>query len=86
MRPTNIELHIEELVLHGFAPGDRYHLGDAVEQELTRVLAERGLPPSLNVNIETAHVNGGEFHVAPESNAQTVGAQVAQAVYGGMTR
>ena len=25
--PPNIELHIEELVLHGFQPGDRQRIG-----------------------------------------------------------
>ncbi len=84
--PQSIELHIEELVLRGFAPGDRYPIGDAVEHELTRLFAEHGVPPSLIVNIESEHIDAGDFHVAPESKAQTVGAQVAQAVYGGLTR
>ena len=30
MKPQNVELHIEELVLHGFAPGDRHRIGEAV--------------------------------------------------------
>ena len=42
-----IELHIEELVLHGFAPADRYRIGDTVQRELTRLLAEQGMPASL---------------------------------------
>jgi hypothetical protein len=29
MMPRSIELHIEELVLRGFAPGDRYWIGEA---------------------------------------------------------
>ena len=48
MRPGWIELHIEELVLHGFAPGDRHPIGDAVEHELIRLFAEQGLPSLLN--------------------------------------
>lgn len=31
-----IEIHIEALVPHGFSSGDRYAIGDAVEQDLTR--------------------------------------------------
>ena len=34
-------------MLHGFAPGDRYRIGDAVERELARLFAEQGVPPSL---------------------------------------
>ena len=43
----NIELHIEELVLHGFEPGDRHRIGEAIERELARLFAEQGTPPSL---------------------------------------
>ena len=41
MESANLNLHIEELVLHGFAPGDRYRIGEAVQQELTRLFAEQ---------------------------------------------
>jgi hypothetical protein len=59
MMPRSIELHIEELVLRGFAPGDRYWIGEAVEQELTRLLADRGVPESLARGGEIASVDGG---------------------------
>ena len=45
--PMNIELEIDELVLHGVAPTDRVAVGEAVQHELTRLLTERGVPPSL---------------------------------------
>jgi len=84
MMPKNVELHIEELVLRGFAPGDRYRIGEAVERELTRLLADRGVPQSLAEVGEIASVDGGAFEVAPGSRAEAVGAQVAKAVYGGL--
>ena len=84
MTQKNIELHIEELVLHGFAHGDRYRIGEAVERELTRLLADRGVPQSLERGGEIASVDGGAFEVAQGSRAQVVGAQVAKAVYGGL--
>jgi hypothetical protein len=86
MTPKNIELHIEELVLHGLPPGDRYRIGEAVEQELSRLLADRGVPHSLVMGGEIASVDGGAFEVAPGSRADVVGAQVAKAVYGGLRR
>jgi hypothetical protein len=85
MRPANIELHIEELVLHGFAPGDRYHIGEAVELELQRLFAERGAPQSLTHGAEMERLDGGSFGVAAGSRGDVIGAQVAQAVYGGLT-
>jgi len=84
MKPKNIELNIEELVLHGFTPGDRHRIGEAVERELTRLLADRGVPQSLAQGGEVASVDGGAFEVAPGSRAEVVGAQVAKAVYGGL--
>jgi len=86
MMTKNIELHIEELVLRGFAPGDRYRIGEAVEHELTRLLADRGVPQSLTDGGEIASVDGGAFEVAPGARAEVVRAQVAKAVYGGLGR
>ncbi|MGA9998446.1 MAG: hypothetical protein WBP93_23735 [Pyrinomonadaceae bacterium] len=90
MRGPRIELHIEELVLHGFERGDRYAVADAIERELSRLLAEQfteqGIPSSLTQNSESAHLDAGAFHVAPRSKADHIGAQVAQAVHGGLTK
>ena len=86
MKPKNIELNIDELVLHGFAPGDRYSIGEAVERELTRLLADQSVPQSLERGGEIANMDGGAFEVAQGSRAQVVGVQVAKAVYGGLRK
>ncbi len=82
---ANIQLQIEELVLHGFAPGDRYRIGEAVERELARLFAEQGVPSSLLASLEVASLDGGAFQVAPGARADAIGAQVAQSVYGGVS-
>ena len=46
MKPRAIEVHIEELVLHGFDPGERWRVADTLENQLRGLLAERGLPPA----------------------------------------
>jgi hypothetical protein len=79
-------VHIEELLLHGFAPGDCYRIGEAVERELTRLFAEPGVPPSLTQGREVARLDGGSFEAASASKPDTIGAQVARAVYGGLSR
>jgi hypothetical protein len=43
--PARIILHVERLVLHGIDPRDRAAIGAAVRQELSRLLAEQGVPP-----------------------------------------
>ena len=84
MKPMNLELYIEELVLHGFAPSDRYLISATVERELGRLLAEQGVPPSLVKGGEVAYLDGRAFDVAPDSKGEAIGAQVAQAVYEGL--
>lgn len=90
MRGPNVEFHIEELVLDGFARADRYAIADAFERELSRLLAEQftaqGTPPALADNAEYAQLDAGAFHVAPNSKPNSVGAQIAHAVHGELTK
>jgi hypothetical protein len=80
-----IEIQIEELVLHGFAPGDRLSIGEAVQRELTRLIVEQGLA-SLNHDVEIARVNGGAFDMKPGARSETTGAQIAQNIYRGLSQ
>lgn len=86
MKPKSIELHIEELVLEGFEQVDRHRIAEAVEQELTRLFTERGIPPSLAYGKEINRLDGGAFHIAPDSGPETIGTRVAQAVYRGLRK
>jgi hypothetical protein len=80
-KPSTIELHIEELVLHGFVPSDRYRIGDAVERELAHLLIEKREMMSWSANSEVERVDGGAFYMATGAHADTLGAQVAQSVF-----
>lgn len=84
-RPS-IELRIEELVLHGFSPGDRFRISAAVERELGRLLAERGVPGRLTDGRYLECLDGGTFDIAPAANAETIGAQTAHTIYGRFAR
>jgi len=79
--PAAVELHIEELVLTGFAPGDRYPIGDAVERELARLLADRGVPGVDGASIALDKVDAGKFKVAQGARPQAIGGQIAEKVY-----
>jgi len=81
-----LELHIGELVLEGFPHLDQAELGAVVQQELARLLAERGLPTGLACGGEVPSLDGGEFQVKQGSQAPEIGVQIAQAVYGGLAR
>jgi hypothetical protein len=90
VKQPNIRLHIEELVLHSFAPNDRYAIADAVERELSRLLAAdlttAEIPPSLADSSGRPRVDAGNFPVAPGAKAGSIGNQIAQAVHGGITK
>ena len=76
----DIVIEIDELVLHGFPPGDRYRIGEAVQAELTRILGERGLPGAWTAG-EATRLDGGAFNVASGMPTLAIGTGVAEAVY-----
>lgn len=83
----SIALHIEELTLHGFPAGAaRYDIGAAIERELARLLAEHGLPGDMGQDLATVGINVGSFEIAPGSRPETIGRQIAEAVYRGLRR
>jgi len=84
--PQLLEVNIEELVLHGFAPGDRDRIGMVVERELMRLFAEREVPSSMVQGGTIERVDGGQFHLATDAKTNTIGLHVAQAVYGGLSQ
>ena len=86
MKQASIELHIEELVLDGFASGDRYRIGDALESELARLFAEQGVPASLTESAPLEQLSGPDFRVARNSSSKGIGSDAAQAVYRGLGR
>ena len=86
MTQPNIEVDIEELVLHGFPPGDRHRIGEALERELGRLLAERGATSELASGGEVAGLDGGTFSVEQGARPEAIGAQIAHAVFRGLGR
>ena len=90
-RPTlnaqhSIELHIEELVLDGFAPGDRHTIGDALERDLARLMGEEGIPHSLRSQNTIDEIQGATFKATQNARPTAIGRQIAQAVYQGFSR
>jgi hypothetical protein len=89
-RQREIELNIDELVLHGFPPGERYAIADAVEQTLSQLLTEQianeGIPDSLANNSRRAHVDGGSFNVETGAKSGAIGGQIAQNIHQGLTK
>lgn len=75
----SIELYIEELVLHGFDPRDRHAIADAVQQELARIVADRGLD-SLRQSAEVPRLDAGAIDLTTTRGA-AAGAPIAEALH-----
>ncbi len=75
----NVELHIEELVLHGFDPRDRHAIADAVQQELTRLVAEQGLS-AVQEPAEVPRLDGGTIELNATRGSGS-GVPIARAVH-----
>lgn len=82
MRKPDVELHIESLVLHGVAPGDRAAVARALRGELARLVAEGGVPPSLLAADGLARVDAGSFAVPAQASPTALGTGAARAVLG----
>lgn len=85
LTPHAIELHINELVLDGFRSADRQAIANALQCELVRLLQQQGIPGSMTRDSDHSGFDAGRLDAAPGSRPETVGAQVAQAVYRGIT-
>jgi hypothetical protein len=76
-----VEIHIEELVLHGFGSGDRRRIANAVQQELVRLMTAQTLPASRENQLSLDRIQGGTFRVSPGSKPHAIGSQIARAVH-----
>ena len=81
----NLELHIDELVLHGFSPADRHRIADAVRAELERRLAGPGAAERLGslagpADVPIERLDAGSLQIAAPAHPAAVGTQVGGAL------
>ena len=79
----DIEIHIDELVLHGFANDDLDGIKKAVESELARLIKEQGLPDSLSSPKSYHRIDAGGFTMPKGTKAGIVGNDIAGSVFSG---
>lgn len=86
LSPCSINLHIEELVLDGFARSDRYRIAEGVQRELARLASRSGTLRSLGTPLTVEQVAGGTFTVKADSSPKQTASQIARAIYQGLQR
>jgi hypothetical protein len=79
-----IDLHIEELVLHGFPSRDRHRIADAMRLELTRLLTVDAGHGQAARSLTRVRIDGGSFAVKAGATPQAAGREVARAVFRGL--
>lgn len=82
-RPS-VELHIEELVLHGFAPVQRQQVEEGVQRELTRQLQQWDPAALPSPNRQFESLNAGSFRLSL-GQADAFGCQIARSIYAATT-
>ena len=83
--PHDIELYIDELILHGFSVHDRYAIAEAVQIELTRRFTEQGVPTSFTQQIDIPSLRTKSFNFQQHTSDVTLGNSIADSVYKGFT-
>lgn len=77
----DLNLHIDELILHGFEHLDRAELGAAVQHSLTRLFNDKGLPSSISRGGQVNRLDGGSISMSENAGVSTAGKQIAQSIY-----
>ena len=77
-----IELVIDELVLHGFDPRHRHAIGDAVQAELTRLMAGHASGGERHQPMVLDEVDAGAMAAAPGRSGGDLGRDIARAIAG----
>ncbi len=82
-----INLHIDQLALEGvdIAPGQGHVLQASVIRELTRRIAEGGVSSGLSAGHAQSRLNTDSIQLS-NNNPTQIGQQIAQSVYGGISR
>lgn len=87
----NVELHIEELLLEGFAPHERHLVAAALEQHLALLLAQQfsdgaGTPALFARGAHVARIDAGTFQMPAGTRPERAGEQIALAVHKGISK
>lgn len=77
----NFEVTIDELVLTGFSLADRFHIADAMECELARLLTEKGIAGLDGNSVAVEGLDAGTFKVTGGTRAHGIGREAAQLLH-----
>jgi hypothetical protein len=81
-----LEVHIEEVVLHGFAGADRRRVGDALQAELERQFAAQELPSFGDKGVCIARLSCTAFASTAGATSDRIGTGLAHSLHRGLSQ
>jgi len=81
-----LTVHIDTLVLQGFPLAQAHAIARSLERELARLLARGERPFAPAGAAYLPRLDGGQISLASDAGPRAVGARLARAVYGGLSR
>ena len=82
--PAEVEIHIDELVLHGFDPRQGNTMGEVLARELHRLFSRKG--PGNLPNKDAVEVLDGGTVEWNGRTAGSIGARVGESIYRALVR
>lgn len=77
-----VEIRIEQLSINGVAVTSRRQLAKALEQELSRLFGEQGVPEALKLDVHRRRVQSADLPLSARPGADaSVGRGLARRVY-----
>jgi hypothetical protein len=84
--PPTLNVHIQDLVLHGFGSIDHHRIGEAMEHELARLFLAQGVPRSLASSIAVDLLDAGVLKIGSAAAPEPIGIQLARAIHETLSR
>ena len=82
----DIEVRIEELILHGFPSEVKTSIVEAAKLELERLLEDKGEPVQLTRDISVENLYIESLDIGDNKKPENIGAQIARILYGGLNK
>lgn len=83
MKP-NIDLQIDELILRDLPYRNRQRIAAALKCELTRLITEQGLPPTLAQGGNIPQIDIRNLSIPTHAKPNVIGVEIARQVYGNL--
>lgn len=84
MNGARVRLQIDQLALHGFAPGDDAAIAAALQDHLGALLWTEEIPALLRQGGHTTTLSGGDIGATASSDPVAAGHEIARAIFSGL--